>query len=289
MSVQNPKEISDVKVMLKTGQDGVGIRSIALTDTTGLVDTYTITFDDGNITTFDVTNGSSIASITKTGTSGNVDTYTITLTNGNTTTFEVTNGFPNTYPASDVTFDNTGTDMISTRAQDAIVELNSNKLSKTGGTLTGDLSLGRPASMGATFLDVGTNNVGRLRIKGGTYKGMLTTQLGDNDLTDDRNYLLPDKSGTVALKEDFRSHKVTLTSDGFGALTSGDIMYLWDDDEYTPNIFVQPLGVVSGKNYHVYPVMGSSAVGGFTFSIKATPVGGDFSSGTTLEVAYIVI
>lgn len=36
--------------------------------------------------------GNGIASITKTGTSGLVDTYTITYTNGNTTTFTVTNG-----------------------------------------------------------------------------------------------------------------------------------------------------------------------------------------------------
>lgn len=36
--------------------------------------------------------GNGIASITKTGTSGLVDTYTITFTNGNTTTFTVTNG-----------------------------------------------------------------------------------------------------------------------------------------------------------------------------------------------------
>lgn len=36
--------------------------------------------------------GNGIASITKTGTSGLIDTYTITYTNGNTTTFTVTNG-----------------------------------------------------------------------------------------------------------------------------------------------------------------------------------------------------
>lgn len=71
---------------------GVGISSISKTGTSGLVDTYTLTYEDGDSDTFTVTNGSSIQSISKTGTSGLVDTYTITLTNGNTTSFTVTNG-----------------------------------------------------------------------------------------------------------------------------------------------------------------------------------------------------
>lgn len=90
-----------------TGETGNGIQNIAKTGTSGLVDTYTITFTDGTTTTFTVTNGADgedgatgatgatgngIASITKTGTSGLVDTYTITFTDGTTTTFTVTNG-----------------------------------------------------------------------------------------------------------------------------------------------------------------------------------------------------
>ena len=39
------------------GADGIGIASIEKTSTSGLVDTYTITFTDGNTTTFTVTNG----------------------------------------------------------------------------------------------------------------------------------------------------------------------------------------------------------------------------------------
>ena len=39
------------------GADGNGIASITKTGTAGLVDTYTITYDDGTTTTFDVTNG----------------------------------------------------------------------------------------------------------------------------------------------------------------------------------------------------------------------------------------
>lgn len=92
MSLQNSKQISDVKVMLKMGADGAGIASIEKTGTVGVVDTYTITLDDGRKTTFTVTNGSSIASIELTSTSGLVDTYTVTLTNGDTSTFTVTNG-----------------------------------------------------------------------------------------------------------------------------------------------------------------------------------------------------
>lgn len=39
------------------GSDGSGIASIDKTGTSGLVDTYTITFDDGHTETFDITNG----------------------------------------------------------------------------------------------------------------------------------------------------------------------------------------------------------------------------------------
>ena len=92
MSRQDSSKVSDVKIMLKTGVDGRGIATIEKTGTSGLVDTYTITLDDGSKSTFTVTNGSSIASIEKTSTVGLVDTYTITLTDGSTSTFTVTNG-----------------------------------------------------------------------------------------------------------------------------------------------------------------------------------------------------
>ena len=92
MSLQNSRQISDVKVMLKVGADGAGIADIEKTGTSGLVDTYTITLDDGRKKTFTVTNGNGIASIALTGTQDLVDTYTITFDNGDTETFEVTNG-----------------------------------------------------------------------------------------------------------------------------------------------------------------------------------------------------
>ena len=86
------------------GDDGVGIASITKTGSSGLVDTYTITYTDNTTSTFTVTNGAKgdtgstgatgkgITSITKTGTSGLVDTYTITYSDSTTSTFTVTNG-----------------------------------------------------------------------------------------------------------------------------------------------------------------------------------------------------
>ena len=51
------------QVVGDNGEDGNGIASITKTGASGLVDTYTITFDDGSTTTFTVTNGSD-ASVT---------------------------------------------------------------------------------------------------------------------------------------------------------------------------------------------------------------------------------
>ena len=71
---------------------GASVASCEKTSTSGLVDTYTMTFTDSTTTTFTVTNARSISSIAKTGTSGLVDTYTITYNDGTTSTFNVTNG-----------------------------------------------------------------------------------------------------------------------------------------------------------------------------------------------------
>ena len=75
-----------------TGATGNGIVSTEKTGTTGNVDTYTITYDNGNTDTFIVTNGNGIDSVEKTGTSGVTDTYTITFDNGDTETFTLKNG-----------------------------------------------------------------------------------------------------------------------------------------------------------------------------------------------------
>ena len=93
------------------GDIGASVSDISMTATDGLVDTYTITFSDGSMESFTVTNGidgingsdgmdgangkdgAGISSITLTASEGNVDTYTITLDNGKTETFTVTNGY----------------------------------------------------------------------------------------------------------------------------------------------------------------------------------------------------
>ena len=75
-----------------TGPTGNGIASIEKTGTSGLVDTYTITYTDGNTTTFTVTNAKSISNITKTGSAGLVDTYRITYNDGTYFDYVVTNG-----------------------------------------------------------------------------------------------------------------------------------------------------------------------------------------------------
>lgn len=81
-----------VKVLMLKGEKGKGIVSIEKTGTSGFVDTYTVKFDDGTVSTFTVTNGKEISDVSKTGTSGLVDTYTISFNDGTASTFNVTNG-----------------------------------------------------------------------------------------------------------------------------------------------------------------------------------------------------
>ena len=73
MSIQNSRQISDVKVMLKVGTDGRGIESIVKTGSSGTVDTYTINYTDGTKSTFTVTNGGSARMTSYDGTEAGVD------------------------------------------------------------------------------------------------------------------------------------------------------------------------------------------------------------------------
>lgn len=83
------------------GDDGRGIAYISKVGSSGLVDTYTITFTDGTQTSYNVTNGqdgangdngNGIVSITKISTVGLVDNYRILFTDTTTFDYAVTNG-----------------------------------------------------------------------------------------------------------------------------------------------------------------------------------------------------
>ena len=89
----NNNDKDNTRAIMVKGEAGATISTIAKTGTSGLVDTYTITLDDGRTQTFTVTNGKSIVSITKTDTTGLVDTYTITFNDSTTQTFTVTNAY----------------------------------------------------------------------------------------------------------------------------------------------------------------------------------------------------
>jgi len=78
----------------------------------------------------DGTDGVGIVSIKKTQTVGLVDIYTITFTNGETSTFNVTNGASGASTAEDVEYDNSNTQLEATNIQDAIDEIASGSSSK---------------------------------------------------------------------------------------------------------------------------------------------------------------
>ena len=98
------------------GATGNGVASIVKTATLGLVDTYTVTFTDATITTFDVTNGldgqkvDHISKTSGTGAAGTVDVYTAwgdvaeTVSLG---TFNVYNGQDGTGAINDTTITTT--------------------------------------------------------------------------------------------------------------------------------------------------------------------------------------
>ena len=75
------------------GDTGNGIETITKTSSSpdGLTDTYTITFTNGETTTFTVKNGNGIIGFSKTS-EGLVDTYTLQFADGSTQEFIVTNG-----------------------------------------------------------------------------------------------------------------------------------------------------------------------------------------------------
>lgn len=85
---------SDNTTVTFTVTNGKGVSSVTKTSAVApsLVDTYTMTFTDNTTYQWTVSNGKGITNIAKTSTSGLVDTYTITFNDATTKTFTVTNG-----------------------------------------------------------------------------------------------------------------------------------------------------------------------------------------------------
>ena len=93
-AVTNTGTVSDpiYHLFIPRGKTGNGIKKIEKTSTSGLTDTYTITYTDDTTKTFTITNGKGITTLKKTDTDALVDTYTITYNDGTTNVYTVTNG-----------------------------------------------------------------------------------------------------------------------------------------------------------------------------------------------------
>jgi hypothetical protein len=79
-----------------------------------------------------------------------------------------------------------------------LIEKLKSKVSKSGDTMTGDLTVDTGTSTDSVVVIGGSQNYGALRLKAGTTgkQGTIITAA----LTANRNYILPDKGGTVALE-----------------------------------------------------------------------------------------
>lgn len=97
ISASQLQALSDCMEGLVQGSDKA-ITNIAISG-----QTITLTFADGSQETVTSSGLKGISSIAKTGTSGLIDTYTITYTDGTTATFTVTNGSPGTTPVISAT------------------------------------------------------------------------------------------------------------------------------------------------------------------------------------------
>lgn len=104
--------------------DNQFITSIKKTASDGLIDTYTITLNDGRTELFYVTNGRSIISVKKTSTSDLADTYTITFNDNTYSTFDI---------EKLQLFDSTGGSTSGTMTQKAITTELSKKVSSISG------------------------------------------------------------------------------------------------------------------------------------------------------------
>ena len=305
MSLQNSHQISDVKILMKKGMDGNGIVSIEKTGTQDNIDTYTITYEDGGKDTFTVTNGRSINSIVKTGTSGLVDTYTITFNDTQTATFTVTNGrsinsitktgssagvdtytiayndnttstftVTNGTVATGVSYNNTSSHMVADDVQEAIDELNTNKLSLNGGTVVGNLIIqGTQSSTKA--LTLGIEYSGGMSFGGNAILPQTTKANSVYQNT------LPNKNGTLAVTEELP--------------TSGEKTLLATANVQTQSATVTvPAGkkvvacVKEYSNVNGAFVIRTYPFGGTTYYIQADGFG-NFQSDTSITVTYAIV
>lgn len=127
---------------------------------------------------------------------------------------------PEGYPAELIGYVNTGTNLQSDNAQDAITELDSGKVSKSGDTMTGALIVNNSSDTQASFSKSHTSTtssssdvfIGNNKADGtaGSSYGVLLlygtgntyTALSAKNSTVHRNISLPNKSGTLALTSD---------------------------------------------------------------------------------------
>lgn len=125
---------------------------------------------------------------------------------------------PQGYPAELIGYDNTSSGLTADEVQDAIDEVNDSKVSKSGDTMSGKLTIdrqnGSTSAIGYSQLELGNdiaegaqnNSSGLLKIFGkNSYNGMIYDHDG---LTNDREYYLPDKTGTLALTSDVIDQKL---------------------------------------------------------------------------------
>ena len=118
--------------------------------------------------------------------------------------------------ATKISYDNTTSQMTASNAQAAIDELCTNisgKVSKSGDTMTGRLNINQSTGNSGIWLgnDIPNGTTGASRglvlLYGlNQYYGQI---YDGNGITANRDYLLPDKSGTIALTSDIESYDRT--------------------------------------------------------------------------------
>ena len=103
--------------------------------------------------------------------------------------------------ADDVEYDNADSTLTSTNVQDAIEELDTNKVSKSGDTMTGNLNIRPNNALGVISLGKGNNSseYGVVQMYDDASHWL---NIMPSSQTDNRAVYFPDKTGTVALTSD---------------------------------------------------------------------------------------